>query len=154
MKLLLGIGHRFRSDDGLGPYVVQQINRKKVDGFVARELKGDFTNIIDGLKDCQELIIVDAAVAGQPAGSYQVIDYRKEGLPTEWAQSSTHGLGIAEGLQLASALGILPDKVTIYAVEARNLDPGNQLSPEVLKAANTVITEIEKQLQEASIYNA
>ena len=32
MKLLLGIGHRFRSDDGLGPYVVRQINKKKFSG--------------------------------------------------------------------------------------------------------------------------
>ena len=83
MKLLLGIGHRFRSDDGLGPYVVRQINRTQIDGFVARELKGDFTNIIDSLKDYQELIVVDASMSDQATGSYQVIDYRKEGLPTE-----------------------------------------------------------------------
>ncbi len=154
MKLLLGIGNRFRSDDGLGPYVVEQINKKKIDDIVARELNGDFTNIIDRLGNYQELIVVDVSIAGQKTGSYKVIDYSKEGLPTDWAQSSTHGLGIAEGLQLASVLGVLPDKVIIYAVEAGNFNPGNQLSPEVLKAANTVITEIEKQSQEVSIYNA
>ena len=154
MKLLLGIGHRFRSDDGLGPYVVQQINKKKIEGIVAWELNGDFTNIIDSLGDYQELIVVDAATSGQAKGSYQVINYRKEELPTEWVQSSTHGLGIAEGLQLASVLGVLPDKVTIYAVEAGNLDPGNQLSLEVLKAADRVIAEIEQQLQKASIHDA
>ena len=154
MKLLLGIGNRFRGDDGVGPYVVRQINRKKFDSLVARELSGDFTNIIDSLKDYQELIVVDASIAGQSPGNYQVINYSKEGLPTDWAQSSTHGLGIAEGLQMASILGVLPEKVTIYAVEAGNFDPGNQLSAEVLKAANTVITEIENQRQKASMYDA
>ena len=147
MKLLLGIGNRFRGDDGVGPHVVEQFNKKQIDGFVAEELKGDFTNIIDSLKDYQELIVVDASMSGQATGSYQVIDYRKDGLPTEWVQSSTHGLGIAEGLELAAALNILPEKVSIYAVEAGNFDPGNQLSAKVLKATNAVITEIEKQLQ-------
>ena len=146
MKLLLGIGHRFRSDDGLGPYVVQQINRKQIDGIVALELNGDFTNVIHNLGNYKELIVVDASMGGRPTGSYQVIDYCKEGLPTEWVQSSTHGLGIAEGLELAAAIDALPEKVTVYAVEAGNFDPGKQLSPEVLKAADKVILEIEKQL--------
>jgi hydrogenase maturation protease len=154
MKLLLGIGHRFRSDDGLGPYVVRQINERKFDGIVARELNGDFTNIIELLKNYQELIVVDASIAGQPLGSYQVIDYIKDGLSVDWAQSSTHGLGIAEGLQLAAALGVLPEKVTVYAVEAGNFDPGNQLSPEVLEAANKIILEIEKKSRKASTHNA
>ena len=143
MKLLLGIGHPFRSDDGLGSYVVRQVNERKIEGIVARELNGDFTNIIDILGDYKELIVVDACISGKPIGSYHALDYKKKGLPAEWAQCSTHGLGIAEGLQLASNLGVLPEKVTVYAVEAKNFDPGNQLSAKVLKAANAVITEIE-----------
>ncbi len=145
MKLLLGIGNRFRSDDGLGSYVVRQINKKKIAGIDARELNGDFTNIIDILRDYQELFVVDACISGKQIGSYHVLDYKKKGLPTEWSQCSTHGLGIAEGLQLASNLGVLPEKVTVYAIEAKNFDPGNQPSPEVLEAADRVINEIEQQ---------
>ncbi len=145
MKLLLGIGNRFRSDDGLGSYVVRQICERKIDGIVARELNGDFTNIINSLGDYQELIVVDACISAKPIGGYQILDYKEKGLPTEWAQYSTHGLGIAEGLQLASNLGVLPEKVTIYAIEAENFDPGHRPSPEVLEAANLVINEIEQQ---------
>jgi hydrogenase maturation protease len=53
--------------------------------------------------------------------------------------ASTHSLGVAAAVGLARALGTLPSRLVIYAIEARHSLVGEDLSPEVDRAVDEVV---------------
>ncbi len=55
-------------------------------------------------------------------------------LPEAKFNLSTHGLGLAEAVELARALGQLPPRTIVYAIEADAFDAGAPLSPAVAAA--------------------
>jgi hydrogenase maturation protease len=51
---------------------------------------------------------------------------------------STHGFGLAEAIELARALGGLPPRCVVYAIEGSSFEEGAALSPPVVAAAAEV----------------
>jgi len=52
---------------------------------------------------------------------------------------SSHGLGVAEAVAFARALGALPARLVIYAIEGRHFGAGDGLSPDVDHAVDEVV---------------
>lgn len=75
MLLAITIGNRFRSDDGVGPFIARQIKKSKKNVIVINaEDKPE--NIIDRaiqLKPCK-VIIIDAANFGGMPGEIRLIE--------------------------------------------------------------------------------
>ena len=57
-------------------------------------------------------------------------------LPRGALGMSTHGFGLAEALELARALGQLPRRCIVYAIEGASFETGAPLSPEVAAAVD------------------
>ena len=75
-----------------------------------------------------EVLIIDAARAGDAPGSYRTFDVGETGLPSDLADMSSHGFGIPQAIELARALDILPKRCRVYAIEGGAFEAGAPVS--------------------------
>ena len=84
----------------------------------------------------QNVIIVDAVSSGAKPGTIFRIDANKEIVPKKFFHYSTHAFSIAEAIELARAMNVLPPKLVVYGIEGANFAAGIDISPPVKEAAN------------------
>jgi hydrogenase maturation protease len=99
------------------------------------------------------VVVVDACRGGGRAGS--VHTFTADELDHYTAAdahrgASTHGLGVSTALGLARALGTLPYRLVIHAIEGRHFEPGRGLSAEVDHAVHEVVALLVQALSPAS----
>ena len=143
---LIGIGNRLRGDDGAGPELARHVV-ECAPGVAVLEHDGDPTGLID-IWDRRRLVVaVDAvAPAGRPGHVHRAVvgDGPLPFIPAPAA--STHALDLAGTIELARALGRLPERLVVYGVEGRRFELGDGLSPDVAAAlvplADAVIAEL------------
>jgi hydrogenase maturation protease len=136
--LVIGCGNRERGDDGVGPFVAEQLRKL---GISVEIQTGEALALIEAWRGCDDVVVVDAMVTGASAGTVCVWDGGKQ-MPTGSSTASTHGLGVGEAIELARVLGRLPVRLQVYGIEAKSVDLGNELSPEVQCAAEEVVSRI------------
>jgi len=67
-------------------------------------------------------------------------------LPRHAFGLSTHGLGLAEAIELARALGALPPRCVVYAIEGASFEAGAPLTPAVSDAVADVALRLEAEI--------
>jgi hydrogenase maturation protease len=82
---------------------------------------------------------VDACRGAGLPGSIHRIDSGEVDRLARLQHASTHSLGVADAIGLARALGTLPLRLVIYAIEAAHSLDGEPLSPEVDHAVHEVV---------------
>src|SRR5208283_2084444 len=88
-------------------------------------------------------LLADALHGGGAPGSLHRFDLSEQPLPGRLrSSSSTHAVGIAEAIELARALGRLPERVVIYGVEGASFEAGSPLSMPVRRALPRVATAV------------
>lgn len=87
-------------------------------------------------------MIVDAVASGGEPGSIVEIDALAGGLPAAVSWATTHGAGLAEGVELARALGLLPKSLLVLGIVARGFDLGAPMTPEVERAVGEVVRRL------------
>ena len=102
------------------------------------------TRLIDEFEGADPLVIVDAARSGGRPGTIHRIDLAKEELPTVLFRGSTHHLSLADTIGLARALGRLPERAYVVAVEGVRFEAGAAMSPEVEAAIPAAVEEVER----------
>jgi hydrogenase maturation protease len=151
---VIGIGNPDRGDDGVGVSVARLLRNRLPDDVRIEERSGHAADLIDLLHGTDWAILVDAMVSGQPPGSVaQIDDVGNEALPSE-AATSSHGLGVAAAVGLARALGVMPRRCTIFAVEGGSFDIGLGLSPAVAQAAHDVAATIAGMFKPSAVAEA
>jgi len=141
-RLVLCVGNPDRGDDGVGQAVARLLRGRVPNDVVVAECDGGAAEVLDRISGVDSAILVDAAVCGMTAGTVHRVDCAAgEAVPTARVASS-HGLGVAEAIALARTLGCLPRVCLIYAVEAKRVAPGDELSPEVTHAAQEVAERV------------
>lgn len=139
--VVIGVGNRMRSDDGAGPAVLDRLGGLVPTDVPLVESMGDVAQIIDAWKSSEWVIIVDAVMSESPPGTVHRLDGRG-GVPTSWRSPSSHLIGLAEAIELGESLGSLPDEVTVFGIEAENVDGGTTLTASVGAAVDEVAGEI------------
>ena len=138
--LILGVGNRFRSDDGAGAFVVDLLR----DGdFDVREESGEGASLIAAFEGRDVVVIIDAMKSGAPPGTVRRFDAVRETLPTGLFHYSSHQFGVAEAVETARALGRLPRSLILFGIEGKSYDYGNMLTAEVDHAVRVVAEEIK-----------
>ena len=136
--LIIGCGNRQRSDDGAGILVAERLRDF---GIQAETRSGEAADLIEAWRGADDVIVVDAVVTGAPVGTVQAWDARQP-LASVRATASTHGLGVAEAIELAQVLQCLPARLQVYGIEGRRFEPGSEISPEVQRAIEEVARRI------------
>mgnify|MGYP003349290964 CR=1 FL=1 len=108
--VVIGVGNPDRGDDAAGREVVRRLSADAAKNVRFIEADGEASNLLAYLDGASTAFLVDACVSGAPAGTVRRIDLAKEGLPRARYGLSSHGLGLAEALELAQALGQLAEK--------------------------------------------
>lgn len=145
--LILGIGNPRRGDDAAGRLLAERLNAAfPVDAFDCQTLDGEAASIIEAWSGRPLAIVVDSAVSGAPAGSIRRFDAIAAPLPAIFKTLSTHGIGLPEAIELARALGRLPERLIVYAIEGGRYNLNDQVSPEIDQALETLIKQIENDL--------
>ena len=93
--------------------------------------------------DHSGVAVVDAARTGSPAGTVHVFRADREPLPLA-LRSSTHAFGVADAIELGRALGRLPPRLEVYAVEGAEFGLGKSLSRAVEQAVETLAVELRR----------
>ena len=146
--LLLGVGNPLRGDDGIGPRLARLVTGAVPQGVVVRCRHGDLLDLVDECAGYDALVCVDAAApAGSPGRTHR-FNLAVRALPSMLLPTSSHGLGLVDALELARALGTLPSRVVVYAIEAQAFDQGADIDPAVAagarRAARRLLGELRR----------
>lgn len=144
--IVIGIGNPDRGDDAVGRVVAQKLRDRIGDRADVVEARGEATEIVSLLQGRDAAILIDACVSGAPAGTTLRLDMRVAPAPRKGGELSSHGLGLAEAIGLARALGALPEMCVVYAIEGASFAHGAAMSEAVAAAADEVATAIAGRL--------
>lgn len=133
-------------DDAVGPVVLDRLAGRIQETIVLVESVGDATHLLDTWRDTRLAVVVDAVVTGGVPGTVHRID-GLVGLPASWRSASTHLVGVAEAIELARAIGVLPEELVVYGIEIERVEAGVTLSPEVDAAADRAVEALAIELK-------
>jgi hydrogenase maturation protease len=143
-RVVLGIGNADRGDDAVGCLVVRRLRGLAPAGVCIEEHDGEATLLLARFEQADAVWLIDAACSGSAPGTVRRLDCATDKLPA--SAGSSHGLGPAEAIALARALGCLPRSCIVYAIEGEAFGVGAPVSPQVEaaveKVARAVLGEI------------
>lgn len=144
--LIIGIGSDF-GDDRLGPIVVERM-AERLPTCKVRRLRSPL-DLFDCLADVNRLDVVDACRGAGLPGTIIRRDWPAVDL-TSVRFSGTHDFGLLDALRLADRLQQLPQRVTIWSIEAADEDIRwsimEPLSPAVADAAEVLINRMAAEI--------
>ncbi|OVE80315.1 hypothetical protein BVY02_00625 [bacterium J17] len=147
--IVIGIGNVDRGDDGIGIEAARQLRNLAPEGVTVVEKRGETTELLAAWRGEGHVIAVDAIVSGKPAGTVHRFIANEKELSSDDFQCSTHGFGLREAVELARALGELPEELIIYGVEGKNFNSGGGLSEEAKQGVEEAVRQILVEMQDA-----
>jgi len=145
---IVGCGNLLRSDDGVGPLLIRKLwdlgvppGIRLADGGTAG------MDVVFQIGDAEEVIIIDACQTGaEPGTIYEVPGEEVETPPP--AGINLHSFRWDHAISVGRWLlkDRFPKKVTVFLIEAENLEPGFGLSPTVEAAMERLAKELIRRL--------
>jgi hydrogenase maturation protease len=145
-RIVLGVGNMDRGDDGAGRAVARMLQGSLPDDVEIAELDGEATALLARFEGVETAFLVDACRSGAPAGAVRRIDMAVTLAPLQLFGQSTHGFGVAEAIELGRALGQLPQRCIVYAIEGASFEIGAPLSPAVAVAVGEVAARLSTEI--------
>ncbi len=149
---VVGVGNPYRRDDGVGWEVVNRMKDQAPPGVGLIKMSGEVATLLDIIQSSPHVFVFDAVVSGADVGTVLRFESHKSVIPAKLFNCSTHGLGLAEAIELARALHKMPQQLFIYGIECTDFDVGTGLSVEVQQAIPGVVAsalqDIETVLRE------
>ncbi|KAF0223693.1 MAG: putative hydrogenase maturation [Rhodospirillaceae bacterium] len=136
--LVVGIGHPFRRDDGIGPLVAERLAAMAVDGVDVLIHHGEGTDLMTRWRGYDLVVLVDATVSGAAAGTVRSWDGAAP-LPTSCFAKTSHVFGLAEAVEMARLLGELPSALRIIGIEGADFSPGQTITAPVLASLDQAV---------------
>ena len=146
--LLLGIGNRWRRDDGVGRVVAGRLKQKALPHTDIIEAGGEGTELMEIWKDYRSVFLFDAAFSEGWPGTIYWFDASQQPVPAKFFHGSTHDFGPGEAIELARSLGELPPHFVVYTIEGKDFGHGQGLSPEAEAAVTNLVKIVEAEIQE------
>jgi hydrogenase maturation protease len=144
--LLIGVGHEGRRDDAAGVRAARLVRALLWPRARVIECAGAATTLLEAWQGEPVVMVVDAMSSGSPAGTVRRLDASREPLRAELFRGSTHGLGLAEAVELARSLGQLPPSLVIFGIEGEDFGLGTRLSYPVECAVREAALLISEEL--------
>ncbi len=134
--LIAGLGNVLLGDEGIGVHAVRLLTGQGlpagVDAVDAGTALGDLLGVLQGYR---RLILVDAVRGGGRPGELYRLEIRaRDDLLASARPLSLHEFGVAEALDQARALGVLPAQVVLIGMEPESLAPAMEPSETCARA--------------------
>lgn len=140
--LIIGIGNEMRSDDGVGIAVANRLRAPLAETADIEQLWGEGATLMEAWRDRSLVILIDAASSGASPGTIHTFEATNTQIPRDFLHYSTHRFGVAEAIELARSLELLPPRIILHAIEGQVFDYGTNLSPAVDEAIEQVAKQI------------
>ena len=144
--MVVGVGNAWRGDDAAGLVAARRL-RELLPGVSVAECEGEPVGLVDAWSDAGAVWLVDAVSSGAAPGTLHRIDAGRGAVPRALFRASTHAFGLAESIELARALGTLPQGVVVYGIEGASFAAGEGLSPEVEEAVGRVVDSVREEVE-------
>ena len=145
--LVLGIGNILLHDEGIGVYVVEQMQEGGVPDYV--ELLDGGTagaDLLDHICDRQKVIVVDAVDADIEPGT--ILRFTSDDLVSNESSSiSLHEFGIADTLAMARQLNCSPQEVIVIGIKPKDISPGLGLSEKIASVVPRIIECVSAEIE-------
>ncbi|MBD2138075.1 hydrogenase maturation protease [Anabaena sp. FACHB-1237] len=153
MLTIIGCGNLNRNDDAVGVIIAQRLQQ-----YLAKNVHPQIRvfdcgtagmEVMFQARGSKKLIIVDASCTGsQPGAIFKVPGDELEGLPEP--SYNLHDFRWDHAIAIGKKIFVddFPQDVTVYLIEAENLDFGLDLSPVVQHSANLVCAELINIIQQ------
>ncbi len=142
MIRVIGIGSPF-GDDAAGWRVIEHLRGRVPEGVELLALDRPGAALLRWFEGMDGVVLIDAIRSGGRPGAVRSLSLDAlDGLPES---PSTHGFGLAHALRLAGAMGVLPPRVAIHAIELGGLERDG-LTPEVEAAARALAESLARDL--------
>ena len=139
--VVIGVGHRDRADDGIGPAVVDALAHR-TDAVATLVREGDLA-VLPLLWDADDdVVIVDAL--GRCRLGWRFVELDPDDL-TASVGLSTHGLSIVDAIELARRLHSLPTRLRVFGVTGRNFEYG-PMSRTLHRRLDSIVDELMVEL--------
>jgi hydrogenase maturation protease len=142
---VIGVGNPGAGDDAAGREVARRLSERAPQGLDIRESDGEATALMVAWEDADEVVVIDACRGAGPPGHVLVLDTDDAERLASLRAVSTHSFGVAAAIGLARALGRLPPRLKVYAVEGRSFQKATPLSPEVDRAVDALVVRLERE---------
>ncbi len=134
--VVIGIGNRFRRDDGAALRVIEMLNDLVPTSVLLMESDGEPTRLIDSWTDVELAVVVETVRRGDPPGTVAAVEW------DGWTGASaathqehgSHSLGVLEAIALGDAVGRLPARLRLIGIEPEDLGWGEGLTLEVARS--------------------
>ena len=162
LPLVIGIGHPLRHDDAVGLTVARRVGELAAGKVRIAERSGEGTDLLETWRGEETVALVDAASGDGIPGTvhrFEIVNgipvrpglpgapSEARVLPLSFFRSSSHQVGLAEAVELGRALGALPGRLVIFAIEGADFTMGQGLTGPVAASvdgvASAVIFELE-----------
>jgi hydrogenase maturation protease len=142
--LVVGVGNPYRRDDGFGVAVLDRLRELKIPGIQIVEESGEPAALVARWTGHSVVIMVDALASGATPGTIHRLECGGGvwDLGDRTSAASTHGLGVADAIELAKVLDQLPARLVIFGAETQDVSNGPGLSDVVAAAVDPVAREI------------
>lgn len=141
MTIVIGVGDRFRRDDGAGPAVVEALRGRMPDGVVPAVTGGEPARLIELWAGADLAIVVDA-VRAEPSRPGRLHEIGPDAAPRSGGAASSHALGLGEAVALGRAVERMPETLRVLAVEGAEFGWGCELTPPVAAAVEEAAERI------------
>ncbi len=152
--IILGVGNELKYDDGVGPFIISQLNKRNLNDNVllinAQTVPENFTGKIR-MEKPSHIIIIDACLMGLNPGDFQIVnedDFINIGL-------STHSMSLSYFVKFLNHdnvlfIGIEPesleliDQDSLGVLDADLMDFNGSLNESIEKSATEIINLFEE----------
>ncbi len=134
--LILGIGNSLLTDEGAGLHLLEYLREHHADLPGATFVDGGTLGFIlaPQVEDCDNLVVLDAAQLGRPAGSISLFTGAEMDAFISTGTLSVHEVGLADLLSIARLTDRLPRNRALLGIQPQSLDWGEQPSAVVGEA--------------------
>lgn len=148
--LVIGVGNELRGDDGASVEVIRRLREPAGQaGIEVGQQLHEPTELLDAWQGRDAVVLVDTMRSGARPGTICRFDASSGPLPARLSRSaSSHTFGLDEAIELARALGRLPRRVIVFAVEGQTFEAGTALSDEVEAAAPALACAVLREATE------
>lgn len=138
--LILGVGNEALRDEGAGVLAARALAAQGVPAGV-RVLAGGTLGyaLVGELEGVRRLVLIDAMEMRCAPGTVFTVRRQELRRLSPPGRTSLHGTGVLDALDLAEALGLLPEEVWIVGVQPAEVTCGFGLSPAVQQALPAVV---------------
>lgn len=146
-SLILGVGNILLKDEGIGPYVIEQLKKEELPSGV--ELLDAGTQILDTMLSqdhTDKLIIVDAVKAKDLPGA--IYRFRPEDIKeSREVKLSLHQATAIEALKILEFQNRLPKETIIFGMQPKDigwgLEPSEELKAKVPELIKLIKDEVK-----------